>query len=67
MRSVEIRMELASPNLLRLVGIRVVYATTITDGTLEVIGRGPTPESSHEAAHTKWEYAQFAEAAVMYP
>jgi hypothetical protein len=52
---------------LRFAGIRVVYATIITDGTLEVIGRGPTPESAHEAAHTQWEYARFAETAVMYP
>ena len=68
MHRFEIRMELISPNLLeRFAGIRVVYATTITDGTLEVIGRGPTPESAHEAAHTQSEYARFAETAVMYP
>jgi len=68
MRNFEIRMELASPNLFeRFAGMRAVYATTITDRTLEVVGRGPTPESSHEAAHTQWELAQLAEAAVMYP
>jgi hypothetical protein len=47
--------------------MRVVYATTISDGALEVVGRGPTPEVSHEAAHTQWEFAQLADAAVMYP
>ena len=66
MRTLEIRMEHASPNLFeRFAGI-VVYATTISDGALEVVGRGPTPEVSHEAAHTQWEFAQLADAAVMY-
>jgi hypothetical protein len=68
MRTLEIRMEHASPNLFeRFAGMRVVYATTISDGALEVVGRGPTPEVSHEAAHTQWEFAQLADAAVMYP
>ena len=59
MRILEIEMQLTSPNLIeRFVGMHLIYATTISDGELEVVGRGPTPESSHEAAHMKWAFAQ---------
>jgi hypothetical protein len=34
--------------------MRFVYATTIADDVCEVVGRGPTPEASHEAAQTQW-------------
>jgi hypothetical protein len=43
------------------------YETTITDGEIEVVGRGPTPEASHEAAHMQLEFAQLTSAAVMFP
>jgi len=38
--------------------MRFIYATTITDGGREAIGRSPTPEASHEAAHLWWDLAQ---------
>jgi len=59
MRILEIEMQLTAPNLIeRFVGMHLIYATTISDGELKVVGRGPTPESSHEAAHMKWALAQ---------
>ena len=59
MRTREIKTQLIPPNLFeRLVGMRFIYATTITDGVSEVIGRGPTPEASREAAHLWWDLAQ---------
>ena len=64
----EIKTELTPPNMFeKLAGMRVVYATTITDGSSEFVGRGATPESSHEAAQMQWELAQLSRAAVMYP
>jgi hypothetical protein len=51
----EIKTELTPPNVFeRLAGMRFVYATTIADDVREVVGRGPTPEASHEAAQTQW-------------
>jgi hypothetical protein len=68
MRTPDIKTRLTPPNLFeRLAGMRFVYATTITDGVREFVGRGSTPEGSHEAAQMQWELAQLAGAAVMYP
>lgn len=68
MRTLEIKMQLTPPNLFeRLAGVRCAYETTITDGELEVVGRGRTPKASHEAAHVQLEFARFASAAVMFP
>jgi hypothetical protein len=50
--------------------MRFVYATTIADDVCEVVGRGPTPEASHEAAQTQWELAQLCDhgnTAAMFP
>lgn len=67
MHTLEIKMQLTSPHLFeRLAGMRCAYEATITDGVLKVVGRGPTPEASHEAAHMQLEFAQLA-SAVMYP
>jgi len=64
----EIKTELTPPNMFeRFAGLRFVYATTITDGLSEFVGRGATPESSHEAAQMQWELAHLSRAAVMYP
>jgi hypothetical protein len=46
------------------------YKTTIGDGVSEVVGRGPTPEASHEAAQLQWDLAQLCDyrnSAAMYP
>jgi hypothetical protein len=71
MRNPEINTQLTSPNLLeKLAGMRHAYETTIGDGVSEVIGRGPTPEASHEAAQAEWELAQlfdYGNSAAMYP
>jgi hypothetical protein len=68
MRTLEVKMQLTPPNLFeRFAGVRCAYETKITDGEFEVVGRGPTPEASHKAAHMKWEFVQLAAAAVMYP
>jgi hypothetical protein len=68
MRTLEIKMKLTPPNLFeRFAGMGFAYETTITDGEIEVVGRGPTPEASHEAAHMQLEFAQLASAAVMFP
>jgi hypothetical protein len=44
--------------------MRHVYETTINDGVNKiddgvnkVVGRGPSPEASHEAAQAEWELA----------
>jgi hypothetical protein len=67
----EIKTELTPPNVFeRLAGMRFVYATTIADDVCEVVGRGPTPEASHEAAQTQWELAQLCDhgnTAAMFP
>jgi len=61
MRILEIKMQFSPPNLLRgSGGMSFAYETTITDGALEVIGRGPTPEASHEAAQMRWELAELS-------
>jgi hypothetical protein len=66
--SPEIKTDLVPPNLFeRLAGMRVAYVTTFTNEVREVLGRGPTPEASHEAAQTRWELAQLAGTSVMYP
>jgi hypothetical protein len=73
MRNPEITTQLMPPNLLeKLAGMRHAYETTIGDGVseVEVIGRGPTPEASHEAAQAEWELAQlfdYGNSAAMYP
>jgi|GEM_PF-2122975 hypothetical protein len=68
MHTLEIKMRLCPPNLFeRFAGMDLAYETTITDGVLEVIGRGPTPEASHGAAQMQWDLAQLASPAVMYP
>jgi len=65
----EVRMRLSPANLFeRFAGMSFAYETTITDGAFEVVGRGPTPEASHEAAHMRWELAEISyNSAVMYP
>jgi hypothetical protein len=69
MRILEIRMRLSPANLLeRFAGLSFAYETTITDGAFEVVGRGPTPEASREAALVRWELAEISyNTAVMYP
>ena len=55
MRTREIKTELTPPNRFeKLAGMRFVYATTMTDGVREFVGRGATPEGSHEAAQMQW-------------
>ena len=52
----------------RLAGMRFAYRTTITDGAVEVVGRGSTPEASHEEAQTQSEFAQLvSNTATMFP
>lgn len=41
--------------------MRHAYETTIGDGVSEVVGRGPTPEASHEAAQAEWDLAQLCD------
>ena len=54
----EITTQLTTPNIFeRLAGMRFVYSTTISDELREVVGRGPTPEASHEAAQLQWDLA----------
>ena len=71
MRNPEIKTQLTPPNLFeKLAGMRHVYKTTIGDGVSEVVGRGPTPEASHEAAQLQWDLAQLCDyrnSAAMYP
>jgi hypothetical protein len=45
------------------------YETRMADGRREVIGRGPTPEASQEAAQRRWNVGEPAadNSAVMYP
>lgn len=64
-----ITTELTATNFFeRLAGMRFTYRTIISDGMIEVIGRGPTPEASHEEAQTQWEFAHLASnTAVMFP
>jgi hypothetical protein len=58
MRTPEITMQLTPANFLeKFAGMRHVYETTIDDGVNKVVGRGPSPEASHEAAQTEWELA----------
>jgi hypothetical protein len=53
MHSPEITTQLRRLNFFeRLTGQRRAYETKITDGVIEVVGRGPTPEDSHDAAQT---------------
>ena len=69
MSNPEITTELTPTNFFeRLAGMRFAYRTTITDGMTEVVGRGATPEASHEEAQTQWDFAHLASnAAVMFP
>jgi hypothetical protein len=70
MRNIEITTQLSPPNLFeRLAGMRYACETRISDGELEVVGRGPTPEASHEAAQLQWDLAQLFDynSAVMCP
>jgi hypothetical protein len=69
--AIEIKTGLTPPNIFeRLAGMRFVYATTISDDVREVVGRGPTPEASHEAAQMQWELARlcdYGSSAAMFP
>ena len=71
MRTPEIKTQLTPPNHFeKLAGMHHAYETTIGDGVSEVVGRGPTPEVSHEAARAQWELAQlfdYGNSAAMYP
>ena len=71
MRTPEINTQLTQPSLFeKLAGMHHAYKTTIGDGVSEVVGRGPTPEASHEAAQAAWELEQlfdYGNTAVMYP
>ena len=58
MRNPEITTELTTTNFSeRLAEMRFAYRTTITDGVIEVVGRGATPEVSHEEAQTQCDFA----------
>jgi hypothetical protein len=71
MRTHEIKTQLTPPNRFeKLAGVRHAYETTIGDGVSEVVGRGPTPEASHEAQQAEWELAQlfdYGNSAAMCP
>ncbi|MGB6438432.1 MAG: hypothetical protein WBE89_03675 [Methyloceanibacter sp.] len=71
MRNPEINTKLTTSNSLeKLAGMHHAYETTIDDGVSEVVGRGPTPEASHEAAQAEWELAQlfdYGNSAAMFP
>ena len=68
MKTLEIITQLISASVFeRFAGMRFAYKTTISDGTTEVVGRGPTPEQSHEAAQELWESANFSACAAMLP
>jgi hypothetical protein len=71
MRIPEITTQLTPANSLeKLAGMRHAYETTIDDGVSEVVGRGPSPEASHEAAQAEWELAQlfdYGNSAAMFP
>jgi hypothetical protein len=70
MRTPEIKTQLTPPNLFeKLAGMRHAYETMIGDGVSEVVGRGPTPEASHEAAQAEWDLAQPCDfnSTTMYP
>jgi len=71
MHTPEIKTQLTPPNFFeKLAGMRHAYETTIGDGVSEVVGRGPTPEASHEAAQANWDLAQlfdYGNSAAMYP
>ena len=43
------------------------YTTTISNGIVKVVGRGPRPEDAHEAAQLEWELAHATNSAVMFP
>jgi hypothetical protein len=69
-RTPEIKTQLTPLNLLeKLAGMRHAYETTIGDGVSKVVGRGPTPEASHEAAQAEWDLAQLCDfnSTAMYP
>jgi len=65
MRTPEITTQLTPANFFeKFAGMRHVYETTIDDGVnkiddgvIKVVGRGPSPEASHEAAQAEWELA----------
>jgi hypothetical protein len=68
MQNPEITTQLTPPTLFeRFAGMGFAYVTTITDGVLEVTGRGPRPEDAHEAAQLEWELAHQTNSAVMFP
>ena len=71
MSNPEINTKLTTANSLeKLAGMHHAYETTIDDGVSEVVGRGPTPEASHEAAQAEWELAQlfdYGNSAAMFP
>ena len=39
----------------KLRGWKVAYETKMAEGHREVVGRGPTPEASQEAAQRRWD------------
>ena len=48
MQNPEITTKLIPTNFFeRFAGMRFAYRTTITDGDIEVNGRGPTPQDAH--------------------
>jgi hypothetical protein len=68
MQNPEITTELTPTNFFeRVAGVRFAYRTTITDGDIEVTGRGPTPEDSHEAAQLEWDLSRPISSMVMFP
>ena len=68
MQNPEITTKLIPTNFFeRFAGMRFAYRTTITDGDIEVNGRGPTPQDAHEAAQLEWELAHPITNLVMYP
>ena len=68
MKTLEVITQLISASVFeRFAGMRIAYKTTISDGNTEVVGRGATPEQSHEAAQDLWELANFSASAAMFP
>ena len=58
MQNPEVTTQLTPPTLLEgFAGMGFAYVTTISDGTIKVTGRGPSPEDAHEVAQLEWELA----------
>ena len=68
MKTPAITTQLISASMFeRFAGMRFAYKTTMSDDATEVVGRGPTPEASHEAAQDLWHTARLGRSAVMFP